>query len=174
MICVLFALLGLFSACKEYDNTNINSNIANANQAVNVTRKNIYAKDDTVELGKVVNLPATPEESDWREEPISVQQSGNQSPISNKRKLTAVLKFSAEDAQRIVEQAEKYDAPKSAAINTEDWFPAELIAQSQLSGDETLKGTAYAANDFILQPYTSGRIARIEETDYFVLELFAN
>jgi len=32
---------------------------------------------------------------------------------------------------------------------------------------------SYPANAFYLEPYTDGRITRIENTDYFVLELTA-
>ncbi len=78
--------------------------------------------------------------------------------------------FNAEDAGQIVSQAEKYQPAAAAQIDAENWFPAELIAQSQLSGDETLKGTSYAAGDFLQPPFNTGRITRIDNTDYFVLE----
>jgi hypothetical protein len=42
-----------------------------------------------------------------------------------------------------------------------------------MTGDDTLRAKAYAANAFFGGPYNDGRIARIDGTDYFVLELFA-
>lgn len=172
LIFILLISICWLSACKEYDNSNINTNVnsALANQAANAENKNAPTRDDTVELGKIINLPFTPEEADWREDAPSTQNNSNRQTV---RKITAVIKFSEEDAQKIVRQAETYKPAESAVISTEDWFPAELIAQSQLSGDETLKGTAYAANDFFHQAYNNGRIARINDTNYFVLELNA-
>ena len=173
LIFVIFISLCWLSACKEYDNTNINtnSNAVTANQAVNAENKSTQPKDDAVELGKIINLPFAPEEAVFREDMPAAQANINH-PTA--RKVTAVLKFSEEDAQKIIKQAETYRPAEQAVVSTEDWFPAELIAQSQLSGDETLKGTAYAAKDFFLQPYSNGRIARINDTDYFVLELSTN
>jgi len=43
----------------------------------------------------------------------------------------------------------------------------------ELSGDDSLKGLAYSADSFFQEPYTSGRVIRIDGTDYFVLELSA-
>lgn len=169
---LLISLCWLIS-CKEYDNTNINknTNAAYANQSVNAVNKKVPPKDDAIELSKIISLPYAPEEAVWREEPPAAQANVNRTAA---RKITAVLRYTDEDAQKIVEQAEKYQPGTQAIINTEDWFPAELVAQSQLSGDETLKGTAYPANDFIQQPFNNGRIVRINDTNYFILELIAN
>ena len=53
-------------------------------------------------------------------------------------------------------------------------LPPELIAQSQGSGDEILKGKSYAANEFFSESYKNGKITRINDTDYFILELTSN
>jgi hypothetical protein len=42
-----------------------------------------------------------------------------------------------------------------------------------MSGDDSLNGVAYAADSFYQEPFTSGRIVRVDGTDYFVLELSA-
>jgi len=89
------------------------------------------------------------------------------------KKLVAVLQFKPEDLQNFVSLIEKNKQPEPVEIDIEDWFPQELKAQAQLSGMEMLKGTAYGANNFYNIPYGSGRIVRIEGTDYFVLELTA-
>lgn len=146
-----------FSACSkdERANQNRSSQTTQTNAAQQAT------KDDVEELGKIVRLPAAPEEATYREE------------NSGGRKLTAVLKFSGADAAQIVAAAEKYKPVAAAQIEAEDWFPAELVAQSQLSGDETLSGAAFAADDFFQPPFANGKLTRVGETNYFILELNA-
>ena len=148
-----FASLILFSAC---GNSSQNSNqAANANKSTNTNTS--ATKDDLEDFGKIVKLPFQPEEVSWR--------------VGDDKKLIAVLKFSAENAQNLVSQIEKQKPFQPAGINAENWFPPELIAKSQQSGDETLKGKEYSANDFFLAPYTNGKITRIDDTNYFILEL---
>jgi len=119
-----------------------------------------------------IKMPFHPEEAVWREDVLG-KSGDNRVPAPTDKKLTAVLRFLKDDAAKITAQAEKYKPATPATINTEKWFPAELIAQSQTSGDETVKGSSYPANDFLNPPYSDGKITRIEGTDYFVLELFA-
>ncbi|MDQ3132363.1 MAG: hypothetical protein M3Q99_16570 [Acidobacteriota bacterium] len=170
--CLLF-LAAIFSACTNNaaDNSNAaspeqsNSQISSANKNANQTKDNVEV------LMTIINLPLEPEETVWRETVPNNPNSETPNSSSNKKKLTAVLRFSAVDAEKTVLQAQSYQPPSSVQIQTEDWFPAELIAQSELSGDETLKGTSYAANDFIQTPFTGGQIIRIENSNYFILEL---
>ncbi len=134
-----------------------NSN-QNANTAANSANSNVAAtKDDLEEFGKIVKLPFTPEEVTWRE--------------TKDKKIIAVLRFSAADAQNLIKQIEKQKQSAPVEINAENWFPPELIAKSQQSGDETLKGKEYAADDFFLAPFNKGKITRIDDTNYFILEL---
>lgn len=164
----------LFSACTNNtaDNSSVvlsnpaNNQNSNAGENANITKDNVEV------LQTIVNLPLEPEETVWREAVANNQNGGTDSSTNNK-KLTAVLRFSAEDASKTASQAEAYKSPTPTQIQTEEWFPAELIARSELSGDETLKGTSYAANDFIQPPYTDGQIVRIENSNYFILELSA-
>ena len=174
LIFVLLLSLCWLSACKVYDdfNANANSNAVNTNQTISEVNKDAPSEDSVGELGKIINLPFIPEEVDWREEPAVKNNNGQASPPNN-RKLIAVLKFSPEDTKKVIEQAEKHNPPAEATLEAEDWFPAELTTQSQLSGDETLKGIAYPANDFALPPFSNGRLTRINETDFFVLELYS-
>ena len=131
-----------------------NANTANANSA----------KDDIEELGMIIKLPETPEDVVWREE---------KGANPNDKNLTAVLKYNSEAAAKIVASAEKKQPAAAVEISAEAWFPEELIAQSQLSGNESLKGIAYAANDFYNSPYQNGKLTRVDGTNYFVLELTA-
>ncbi|GIU82841.1 MAG: hypothetical protein D6687_05040 [Acidobacteria bacterium] len=121
------------------------------------------SKDDIAELNSIVRLPYLPEEVTWHEE----QNSKNP---ENKR-LVAVMRFSEDDEKALIQQAEKHGQSQPTEIEVEDWFPPELVAQNELSGDETLKGIAYSPTDFIQMPYKKGRLIKIENSHYFVLEL---
>ncbi len=153
----------LLNACAGYKTANTNSSAQGVDSNIE-----IVAKDDVEELGKIIKLPFVPEEATYRE--INLNDS-NSAP--NKKKLVVVLKFSIENANQIVAQAEKYNSPAPADIDAENWFPPELVAKSQETGDDFLKGAAYAANDFLQSPYVNGKLTRINDTNYFVLELFS-
>lgn len=142
-----------------------NSNASATNAPASNTSENTAnsAKDNVEELGLIIKLPFEPEESAWKE--IAVAQ--------NEKKLTAVLRFSPEDTKKLLSQIENQMPSEAVILKTELWFPAELIALGELSGDDNLKGVAYSSQDFINPPYTGGRVARIENTEFFVLELFA-
>lgn len=166
-IIIALFIAAVFAACGSSQNSN-QANQAGA--AVN-SNKSSLVKNDVDELEMLIKIPYHPQDADWFEESMEKNDNGRV-PGPTDRKLIAILHFSKEDAEKIVAQAEKLKPATPATINTEHWFPAELIAQSQTSGDETLKGTSYAANDFYNPPYTEGKITRIEGTDYFLLELF--
>lgn len=150
---MLFCLFSLLSGCGSSDsNTN-----QTTNKPGNINNNSDLTKDDIEELAKIVKLPFQPEEASWRE--------------SADKKIIAVMKFSATAANNLTSQIEKQKPAQNANLNAESWFPPELVAQSQQSGDESLKGKEYSAADFLLAPYTKGKITRIDETNYFVLEL---
>ena len=170
-IFIILFIAFLLSACPS--NQSPNSNSAASNQAVN-SNTNSNIKDDVDELGTIIKLPLQPEESVWREENQAKAANDNSvPPAPPDKKLLVVLRFSKEDANKIVAQSANYKPAAREIINNEIWFPSELTAQSQISGDETLKGTTYAANDFLQTPYSDGKLTRIDETNYFVLELLA-
>ena len=150
----------LFNACSGNNAPGDNSLAPNSNQTANSISA-IAAHDDVEELGKIIKLPVAPDEAAYSE-------------IKSNRgvKFVAILKFSKDVANRIAASAEGYKPPAPADVDAEDWFPPELVAKSQETGDASLKGVEYAANDFLQPPYTSGRLTRINDTDYFVLELF--
>ncbi len=169
---IFLAAVLLINACSGGGNTNQVSNQASNQPGETNSNSVIAAKDDPAELGKIINLPIMPEEAVWREEPRGRQSDANRSPGPNDRKLTAILLYTPEDTQKLIALVEKHKPAEGVELETESWFPAELIAQSQTSGNETIKGNAYAANDFVQPPYLNGRITYISGTDYFVLELF--
>lgn len=168
-ILLLFAVL--LSACPANESGNSNSNRANQTANLQNSPNSNTIKDNVDELELMIKMPFHPEEAVWREENFE-KADVNRLPAPTGKKLIAVLRFLEADADKIVAQAEKYKPGADVKINTESWFPAELIAQSQTSGDDTVKGKSYPANDFYNPPYTDGRVTRIEGTDYFVLELF--
>ena len=162
---LIFSLaLSIFSlnACAGNKIENTNSFAQGVDSSIEVV------KDDIEELGKIIQLPFVPEETTYREINLN-----NKNPAPNKKKLVAVLKFSVENANQIVAQAGKYNPPAPADIDAENWFPPELVAKSQETGDDFLKGVEYAANDFLQTPFVNGKLTRINETNYFVLELFS-
>jgi hypothetical protein len=152
----------LFNACSGNNAPGGNSLAPNSNQTANSISE-IVARDDVEELGKIIKLPVAPDEATYSE----IKSNGGV-------KFIVILKFSNEAANQIAASAERHNPPAPADVDAEDWFPPELVAKSQETGDASLKGVAYAANDFIQQPYASGRLTRINDTDYFVLELFSS
>lgn len=158
VILALFLSSGAFSGCVGGNN---NSNAASAVLNPTLESENA-AKTNVEELKLLVNVPYEVEDEDivWKENP-------------GQKKLLAVFRFSGEDADKIVAESAAYRTPESVTLSLESWFPSELIAQGEMSGDDTLKGVAYAANSFFQEPYTSGRLFRVDDTDYFILEVTA-
>jgi hypothetical protein len=145
-----------FGACSGEPGANSAPSNSRANANSSSSKK---ANDNLEELGMLVKVPYEPEDVLWLEEPG--------------RKLTIVLLYLPADVQKIVTDAEKHGAATNASIEPADWFPKELISQHDLSG-EPLQGKQYPANEFFHAPYNSGRLIRIDGTDYFIVELTAN
>jgi hypothetical protein len=114
---------------------------------VNAAKK---ANDNLEELGMLIKLTDEPEDVVWRDE-----------PSAGGRKLTAVILYLPASTDKIIAEAEKHGAVSDTSIEPPDWFPKELISQSELSGG-LLQGKQYQANDFLQSPYSSGRLVRIE------------
>lgn len=138
-------------APRPNSNASDNANTAAANENVNSPKTNVE------ELGVLINVPYTAEDIVWKES-------------QSRKKLTAVFRFSAVDSEKIVAEAVKIRPPQNVTLDNETWYPDDLIAQGNLSGDDTLKGTSYAANAFLQDPFNEGRVVRIEGTNYFILE----
>ena len=152
---LILSVAALLGCSGEGDQTSHSpANIQSTNASQDAPRTNVE------ELGMLVNVPYESEESFWKEDP-------------SQRRIVAVLSFPKPEAERLVADASKRRPPETVDMMPESWFPPELIAQSEVSGDNTIKGQAYAADAFLQPPYNDGRIARIDGTDYFVLEVFA-
>ena len=153
LILSLALAASLFAACSGGE---ANSNASNSNRT-SETNSNAV-KTNVEELGMLVNVPYESDEVYWKDEAAH-------------KKIVAVLKFPENEANRLIADAQKVRPAQKATINPESWFPQELVAQSDMAGDDTLAGESYAANAFFQEPYNDGRIVRINDTDYFVLEL---
>ena len=154
-ILALTFVVSAFAGCSNNADTNSAANRAGvSHDDANTANTNVE------ELGVLINVPYESEEASWRE-------------LKDRKKVIAVLRFPEAEANRLVNDASQIAPPLSAIITSESWFPPELIAQSSVSGEDTLSGQSYPANAFLQPPYTEGRITRIENTDYFVLELNA-
>jgi hypothetical protein len=159
----LWAILSLFAACTLsagcIAGTDQKANarppsVDRANQNTDTARTNVE------ELGLLVNVPYEAEDVVWKEAPAG-------------KKVTAVLLFSKATAERVVSDAQAYGPGQAVTVSPETWFPDELIAQSEMSGDAAVRGTAYPANAFFHDNYNSGRIIHVEGSDHFVLEVSA-
>ncbi len=133
-----------------------NANVPTAN--IGRDQKENSAKTNSEELALLINLPFETEDIAWQESP-------------DHARITAVMRFSPADAAKIVAEAERINAPTPVRIPMETWFPTEVIAQSEISGDDTVSGNSYPANMFFQPPFSTGTITHIENSDYFVLEL---
>lgn len=124
--------------------------------------------DDPEEFAKLVTLPAQPVDVIWIEEAV-----GNPANPTD-RKLRAAVRFKTEDTTRIIESAKKFSPAEPFKLDAEDWFPDEIIAQTQTSGDQSLDASVYHANDFLMAPFQDGRLIKIERSDFIILELTTN
>ncbi len=162
---VLFTLLFSISCLSEdkpIDDVNTLRPNVNENSNLNIGNSNAnVVEDNEVELREKINLPYEPiGDSPWQEDTKSFPN-----------KLKAVLKFSEEDTQKLLEKVRGGNKNLAVSIDAESWFPAELIAKSDSTGDTTLKGIEYSATDFVKSPYSEGNLIFIDGADFFVLNL---
>ncbi len=120
-------------------------------------RADAGTKDNVEELMILVRLPFEPEEVAWKEN-------------AAKKTFVAVLRFSSENAGKMAAEIAKNGQATDETITVESWYPAELIAQGELTGESIVKGRSYLADSFLNPPYSKGRITQIENTDYFILQ----
>ena len=124
-----------------------------------------------VKLKDIINLPFEPEFNDFREDKVVKKADSDRVPGPTDRKLTVVFKFSPEDTKSLLEQLKSAKLGFETSIEPETWFPAELIAKSDTTGDKTLKGIGYGVEKFAKNPFNTGSLMKIDDTDYFVLVL---
>lgn len=157
-ILALFLTSALLSACGGSANTAANSTNSTSSNQSNSNANSVKANVE--ELGLLVAVPYEAEDVVWKEYP-------------SQKRIIAVLRFSPEDTPKVIAEAEKFGRPEAATVTAETWFPAELTAQSEMTGEDTINGHAYPANQFFQEPYTNGRLVRIDNTDFLVLDVTA-
>ena len=154
-VLIILVALQILTSCSS---PNANSNVANASAANASNTAQTGPKDNIEELGMLVRLPFVPEEVAWEEKP-------------DQKKLVAVLRFSPENAAKMAAEVAKNGQPSADTLTVESWYPNELIAQGELTGESTVKGRSYPAEPFLNPPYTKGKITHVENTDYFILQI---
>ncbi len=154
VLVLLFASHILSGCSSPAGNGNASNAVANNSSNAAVSGPN----DNVEELMMLVRLPFQPEEVAWDENP-------------SQKSLVAVIRFSPENAAKMATEVARGGQPKPETLPVETWYPAELIAQGETTGESTIKGLAYPAEPFLNPPYTKGRITRIENTDYFILQI---
>lgn len=150
---ILLSAANLISGCSSPAG-NTNQTQTNAGNASNLA--NAAPKDNVEEFADIVRLPFIPEEVAWKE---------------TSKGITAVVRFTPEDAQKMSAEVAKNGQPGNETLSVESWYPTELIAQSETTGESTIKGQSYPAAPFLNPPYTKGKVTRIEGTDYFIFQI---
>lgn len=154
LVSIVLILGQILAGCSSTNPAHDRSNSA----AQNVANTSIVpAKDNIEEFADLVQLPFEPDEVAWNDD-------GGKS-------LTAVVRFSAENASKMADELATFGPPMPATVAVESWFPAELIALSDLSGESVVKGQSFPAGAFLKPPYTGGKITRVDGTDYFILQI---
>jgi hypothetical protein len=153
---ILLLIAELTTSCSSPVANSTNS--INAQNSASKAANRAYAgpKDNVDELMILLRLPLVPEEVAWEED-------------AENKSLVAVIRFSSGDAEKMADEAARGGPPTNESLTVESWYPAELRAQGELTGESVIAGQSYPAESFLNPPYTKGKITRIENTDYFIL-----
>lgn len=108
----------------------------------------------------LINFTLEPEDILWRQ-------------TETPRKVVAVFRLAEEDTKKLADSLSARSPGAARSVAVEDWFPTELIAGGEATGGSSVDGTAYPADEFFQPPFTQGTITRVNDTDFFVLELTA-
>jgi hypothetical protein len=151
VILTLFGAL-LLGGCGSGGGSNNNLNTAIPTPDPNAARTGVE------QLGLLIAVPYEAEDCIWKQDPTT-------------KAITAVLRFDTEDTGKLAAEVEKLRPAEDATVAMETWFPGDMVVDSDLRGDDTLRGKAYAADPFFQEPYVSGRLLRIGGTDYWILQI---
>ncbi len=148
----------LLISCSAPAGNSSSANASEGNRAASVPKK---ANDKPEELGLLINFTLEPEDIVWLQNESS-------------KKIVAVFRLDPEDTKKLADQlaGKSQGEPKSIAV--EDWFPPELVAGGEATDASTVDGTSYPADDFYQPPFSQGTITRVNNTDFFVIEMSAN
>jgi len=137
-------------------------------------RKEAEPSTDIDALNRVITLTRRPTAAIWQR---AVKGSGRSDvPGPTDYELQAVLTFSEEDAESIVEEAAKRERPSDVGtIKKLDWFPAEVkenLIEEPGSDEYRFKGETYDAGAFAKSPLTHGYFVRVGQTPRLYLYLY--
>lgn len=152
---LLLLQAALFISCGGRADGNTTPATTSANSSPEITNG---VRTNAEELSLLINMPYEAEDVFFKEDKAQ-------------KRLTAVLRFDKADTHKLASDLDKTGSVTDATIETEDLFHPELRSQSEMMGDVALKGKSYTASQFYMEPYTNGKITRIDGTDFFVLEL---
>lgn len=128
---------------------------------------------DVERLSQHIALPVRPAAVLWRQEVLGKQNSAVPGPTD--QRLVAVLKYDEKDARALIEKVRGESKETGVGnVDVEPWFPEEVKKLARKDDDGTiLEGAAYEADSFLRAPYSSGKLVRAGETNYFVLKIFS-
>ena len=128
---------------------------------------------DIERLSQQIALPARPVSALWRQEVLGQQNSAVPGPTD--QRLVAVLEYDEEGARALIEKVRGESKEANVGnVDVEPWFPEALKKLARKDDDGMrLEGAAYDADSFLRAPYSSGKLVRVGETNYFVLRLLS-
>lgn len=131
------------------------------------------ASADIERLAQQIALPVRPAAVLWRQEVLGKQNSSVPGPTDHR--LVALLKYEEKDALALIEKVRGESKGMNVGnVDVEPWFPEEVKRLARKDDDRTIwEGAAYEADAFLRAPYTSGKLVRVGETNYFVLKLLS-
>ena len=148
----------VITSCSAPAGNSSSANTAEENRVASVPNK---ANDKAEELGMLLNFALEPEDIVWHQN-------------EKQKKIVAVFRLDEENTKKLTDQLAARSPGSAKSVTVEDWFPPELIAGGEATDASTVDGTAYPADDFYQPPFSLGTITRINNTDFFVIEVSAD
>ena len=158
---IYLSVLALLLVCSCSPAPVANGNQQNASNAANTSTT---PNDNVEELRSSMQIPFEPEEVVWR---VVSDKDG-------RKRMTAVLRLKPEDYKALSTKASATGPGRPVQASVDQWFPAELTAMSETTGEMTVTGTSYPANEFFQAPFSSGTVTLINDTEYVIVELQSN
>ncbi|MFL6467609.1 MAG: hypothetical protein ACJ72Z_06600 [Pyrinomonadaceae bacterium] len=160
IIAILFctASIGLLGCSQQ---TADNGAAANSNSNASKASNANTADDNVEELRSLIQIPFEPDEVVYRVT----------NEADKKQRLVAVFVLTPANHRELEGRLSSGSAGKQQLVTVEQWFPPELKAMAEMTGETAISGTAFPATDFFQEPFTEGSIVFIPQTDYAVLEL---
>lgn len=130
-------------------------------------------RDGLGELQAAVNLTVEPDELLWTEEVLDGRAASDTGRAPGAKRLVAVLRFDSPRAAEFQGVFSALGAGMKVDVEVEEWFPTEMKAQGQTGGGGSLKGVSVPANSLLRPPYQYGRLIKVDESPFYILELFS-